>query len=229
MISTSAQVRAVRIPVGDGVLDADLARPSGAAGLVIFAHGSGSGRNSPRNQFVARALQAEGFATLLADLLTLEEEEVDRATAHLRFDIDLLGRRLLALMEWSRQERGLEELQIGLFGASTGAAAALVAAAARPDHVAAVVSRGGRPDLAGAALPRVAAPTLLLVGSLDTQVISLNRWAEERMRCAVSLEIIPGASHLFEEPGTLAQVATRAGHWFRTHLERPDDTVTRQS
>jgi dienelactone hydrolase len=223
-ISNSAHVRAVRIPIDDGVLDADLGLPADARGLVIFAHGSGSGRHSPRNQYVARALQAEGLATLLADLLTLEEEEVDRATAHLRFDIGLLSRRLIELVDWSREEDDLRGLTIGLFGASTGAAAALAAAAARPADVRAVVSRGGRPDMAGAVLPNVSAPTLLLVGSLDTQVISLNRWAEERMRCAVSLEVVPGASHLFEEPGTLAHVAARAGEWFRTHLGEPRDS-----
>jgi dienelactone hydrolase len=208
----------VRVPVGHGVLDADLVVPDHAVGLVIFAHGSGSGRHSPRNQFVARALQVEGLATLLADLLTMPEEAEDRFTAHLRFDINLLAGRLVRLIDWARQEPDLERLPIGLFGASTGAAAALVAAAARPNEIGAVVSRGGRPDLADAALPKVAAPTLLLVGSLDVEVIQLNRWAKERMRCTASLEIIAGASHLFEERGTLDQVAARAGDWFSAHL-----------
>jgi dienelactone hydrolase len=159
------------------------------------------------------------LATLLADLLTVEEETVDRVSAHLRFDIDLLGRRLMALIDWARRHPGLGSLRLGLFGASTGAAAALMAAAARPDDVAAVVSRGGRPDLAGAALPQVLAPTLLLVGSLDHEVIRLNEWAKIRMRCPVTLDIVPGASHLFEEPGTLEQVASRAGVWFVRHLK----------
>jgi dienelactone hydrolase len=208
----------VRIPVGRERLAADFVVPDSPAGLVVFAHGSGSGRHSPRNQAVARALQMRGLATLLADLLTSEEEAIDRVSAHLRFDIDLLGRRLIQLVDWARGQPDVGSLRIGLFGASTGAGAALVAAASRPHAVAAVVSRGGRPDLAAAALPRVIAPTLLLVGSLDTEVIQLNEWAKAQMCCPVTLDIIPGASHLFEEPGTLGQVASRAAAWFLTHL-----------
>jgi dienelactone hydrolase len=212
---------AVEIPAGRETVAADLAVPEGASGLVIFAHGSGSGRHSPRNQAVARSLQHRGLATLLADLLTPAEEAVDRVDAHLRFDIDFLGGRLVRLVDWARQRPDLGSRRFGLFGASTGAAAALVAAAERPRDVVAVVSRGGRPDLAGAALPRVIAPTLLIVGSLDTEVIALNEWAKERMRCAVTLDIVHGASHLFEEPGTLEQVATLAGDWFVRHLGTP--------
>jgi dienelactone hydrolase len=217
-MAATTTASAVTVPVGRTGLCGDLNQPASAIGLVIFAHGSGSGRHSPRNQAVARALQARGMATLLADLLTLEEEEVDRVTGHLRFDIELLGRRVVALVDWASGHPDLQPLRIGLFGASTGAAAALVAAAARPDAVGAVVSRGGRPDLAGEALPQVVAPTLLLVGGFDTDVIELNRWAQSRMRCPVSLDIVPGASHLFEEPGTLAQVAARAGGWFERYL-----------
>jgi dienelactone hydrolase len=217
-LSTSADVRAVRVPVELGTLEADLVLPRSPIGLVIFAHGSGSSRHSPRNQFVAGALQAEGMATLLADLLTLREEAVDHVTGHLRFDIPLLGRRVLRLLDWASTSEEVQRLPIGLFGASTGAAAALVAAAARPDAVSAVVSRGGRPDLAGSALKSVEAPTLLLVGGFDTDVIALNRAAEAEMQCPVSLEIVPGASHLFEEPGTLDRVAARAATWFTAHL-----------
>jgi dienelactone hydrolase len=202
-------------------LAGDLSVPAQPLGLVIFAHGSGSGRHSPRNQAVARALQQRGLATLLADLLSIEEESADRYSGHLRFDIDLLGRRVIALVDWARRQETLGALPLGVFGASTGAAAGLVAAAARPNDVAAVVSRGGRPDLAGPALYRVAAPTLLLVGSLDTEVIELNRRAKSQMHCLVSLTIIAGASHLFEERGTLEEVAARAGDWFLNHLAPP--------
>jgi dienelactone hydrolase len=209
----------MHVPVGQERLAADLSVPDLPRGIVIFAHGSGSGRHSPRNQAVARALQSRGLATLLADLLTIEEERIDSVDASLRFDIGLLGRRVVGLIDWVRQDPVLRPLGIGLFGASTGAAAALVAAAARPGDVSAVVSRGGRPDLAGAALSRVTAPTLLLVGSLDTQVIELNQWAKDRLRAPVSLSIVPGATHLFEEPGTLEEVASQAGAWFVVHLE----------
>jgi dienelactone hydrolase len=210
--------RSVQIAAGGATLAADLSAPDGFRGIVIFAHGSGSGRHSPRNRAVAQALRRRGLATLLADLLTRDEEAIDRVDASLRFDIDLLGRRVVALVDWVRGARDLPARPIGLFGASTGAAAALVAAAARPHDVSAVVSRGGRPDLAGAALSNVTAPTLLIVGGLDTQVIALNEQAKARMRGAVSLEIVPGASHLFEEPGTLDVVAARAGEWFVAHL-----------
>jgi dienelactone hydrolase len=211
-------VTKVRIAAGRDVLDADLSLPTSPQGLVIFAHGSGSGRHSPRNQFVARVLNTDGLATLLADLLTPAEETADRVSGHLRFNIPLLGQRLVVLIEWARQQPALRELPIALFGASTGAAAALVAAAARPGEIAAVVSRGGRPDLAGAALPHVTAPTLLIVGGADSEVIELNRWAKVRMRCPTSLEIVPGATHLFEEPGALEQVAKLAAGWFAQHL-----------
>jgi len=212
---------AVTIPVDRAHLSGDLVVPETVDGFVIFAHGSGSSRHSPRNRAVAQALQAHRLATLLADLLTAEEGLVDERTAGLRFDIDLLAERVAALVDWARSDAELRTYRVGLFGASTGAAAALVAAAERPRDVSAVVSRGGRPDLAGAALPRVEAPTLLIVGGLDTEVIRLNEQARSRMRCPVSLEIVPGASHLFEEPGTLAVVAARAGVWFSTHLAPP--------
>jgi dienelactone hydrolase len=209
---------AVEIPVGREQVAADLALPEHASGLVIFAHGSGSGRHSPRNQAVAHELQRRGLGTLLADLLTPAEEDADRVTGHLRFDIDFLAGRLVRLVDWARARPDLGSRRFGLFGASTGAAAALVAAAIRPHDIVTVVSRGGRPDLAGAALPQVIAPTLLLVGSLDTEVLELNRWAKHRMHGLVTLDIIHGASHLFEEPGTLDQVASRAGDWFVRYL-----------
>jgi dienelactone hydrolase len=215
----------VRIPVGTEWLHADLGCPPEARGVIVFAHGSGSSRRSPRNQFVARTLRERGLATLLADLLTEREDTIDRLTAHLRFDIPLLGHRLVALIDWVSARPELAGLPVGLFGASTGAAAALVAAAERPDAVAAVVSRGGRPDLAGSALPLVVAPTLLLVGSLDVSVIELNRDAMAHMHNDPVLSIIPGATHLFEEAGTLEQVAARAGDWFGLHL--PADAPTR--
>lgn len=199
-------------------LTADLVVPDPPRGVVIFAHGSGSGRHSPRNQSVARALNGRGLATLLADLLTREEGERDEVDASLRFDIALLGRRVVGLVDWVTRHDTLAGLPIGLFGASTGAAAALVAAAERPLAVRAVVSRGGRPDLAGQALGRVQAPALFLVGGLDREVLTLNEHAMARMHGPVSLEIISGATHLFEEPGTLDQVAARAGDWFSRHL-----------
>jgi len=223
----SFQLTPVRLPIDGAVLDADLGLPDSAHGVVVFAHGSGSSRYSPRNQFVAGQLRARGFGTLLADLLTAPEEAVDRRTARLRFDISLLGHRVVALVDWLRHRPGVSTLPVGLFGASTGAAAALVAAAERPDDVAAVVSRGGRPDLADDALPRVAAPTLLLVGGLDTTVIDMNRDAQRHMRNVVELEIVPGASHLFEEPGALELVAARAGEWFERYLVgRRDEAAT---
>jgi dienelactone hydrolase len=209
---------AVTIPIDGEHLSADLTIPASAIGLVIFAHGSGSGRHSPRNQFVARTLQERRLATLLADLLTMPEEREDQYTRRWRFDIPLLGRRVDALIDWARADARLASLFIGVFGASTGAAAALIAAADRPKFVRAVVSRGGRPDLAGPALPLVEAPTLMLVGGFDEPVIELNREAIAKMTCPVRLEIVPGATHLFEEPGTLEQVAGRAADWFAFHL-----------
>lgn len=190
----------------------------GAQGLVVFAHGSGSSRLSPRNQHVARALNRYGLSTLLFDLLTAEEDVVDRQTSEYRFDIPLLGRRLVEVTDWIFQQSDLQALNIGYFGSSTGAAAALIAAAQRPDVTKAVVSRGGRPDLADNALPRVQAPTLLIVGALDTVVIELNEKAKAQMHGTVKLEIIPGATHLFEEPGKLDEVTRLAGEWFKDYL-----------
>lgn len=210
--------REVEILTEPGPLHGTLAIPSGAAGIVLFAHGSGSSRLSPRNQQVAAGLQEAGLATLLFDLLTRREEAADRYSAHLRFDIGLLTRRLEAATEWALKESTTRDLAIGYFGASTGAAAALAAAAAYPETVRAVVSRGGRPDLAGDALERVVAPTLLIVGGDDAPVIGLNRYAMRRMTAPVQLEIIPGATHLFEEPGALEQVSSLAADWFRFHL-----------
>jgi putative phosphoribosyl transferase len=200
------------------VLEADLTVPHGVASLVIFAHGSGSSRFSSRNRAVARVLQHRGFATLLLDLLTREEEIVDERTAQYRFDIDRLGRRVVAATDWAAQRPDLQHLRIGYFGASTGAAAALIAAAERPERTGAVISRGGRPDLAGDALERVEAPSLLIVGGNDAPVIELNRAAMRRMRAPVQLEIVPGATHLFEEPGALERVAQLAADWCQRHL-----------
>ncbi len=210
----------VRIPADSVFLDGTLTIPAGARGVVLFAHGSGSGRFSPRNRAVARTLQEAGFTTLLMDLLTQQEETVDARTAQLRFDIDLLARRLVAATDWLTERPETRDLPVGYFGASTGAGAALLAAAARPDVVKAVVSRGGRPDLAAGALPEVRAPALLIVGSRDTPVIGLNEAAQRRMRTETRLAIVPGATHLFEEPGTLEEVARLAADWFRTYLIR---------
>jgi dienelactone hydrolase len=210
----------VRIAAGPVSLAGDLVLPARADGLVLFAHGSGSSRKSPRNRYVAGVLQEAGFATLLMDLLTLDEEHAERAGARRRFDIDLLAGRLTGATDWVTAHPDTSGLPIGYFGASTGAAAALVAAAQRPGSIQAVVSRGGRPDLAGAALPRVTAPTLLIVGSLDDVVIDLNRAALARLTVDARLEIVPGATHLFEEPGTLEEVARLARDWFRRHLRR---------
>ena len=200
----------VRIPAGNVTLDGDLSIPPLPRGIVCFAHGSGSSRHSSRNRYVAGVLLTGGLATLLMDLLTPDEEMVDRRTAHLRFDIELLAHRLVAAADWLGTQPNTRSLPLGFFGASTGGGAALVGAAERPGRVAAVVSRGGRPDLAGEALPRVVAPTLLIVGGDDDVVIDLNRKAMARMRAPVQLEIVPGASHLFEEPGTLERVAELA-------------------
>lgn len=211
-------MKSVRVPIGDQWLDGDLAIPGNPQGLVVFAHGSGSSRHSPRNQFVARTLQQRNLATLLIDLLIADEEAIDSRTGHLRFDIEMLADRLVAIVEWLRTQRETSALPIGLFGASTGGGAALMAAAAQPGQVGAVVSRGGRPDLAGSALPHVNAPTLLIVGGHDTPVIRMNRDAMAQMSGEVALEIVPGATHLFEEPGTLERVATLAGDWFARWL-----------
>jgi dienelactone hydrolase len=208
----------VRIDIGHARLDGDLIVPEKARGIVVFAHGSGSSRHSPRNRFVAQRLSALGFATLLIDLLTPDEEAIDRRTGHLRFDIDLLARRLVTILEWLRSRPDVGQLPAGLFGASTGGGAALVAAAHKPNLVAAVVSRGGRPDLAGPSLARVTAPTLLIVGGHDEQVIELNTQAMARMPGTTSLHVVPGATHLFEEPGALDTVASAAGAWFERYL-----------
>jgi putative phosphoribosyl transferase len=212
------QAHAVRIAAGRASLDGDLTLPPGARGFVLFAHGSGSSRHSSRNRYVAQELRRSGLGTLLMDLLTAEEEAVDARTAQLRFDIALLAERLGAATDWLRADPRTSRLPVGYFGASTGGGAALVAAAERPAEVAAVVSRGGRPDLAGAALPKVQAPTLLIVGGRDEPVIEMNREALARLCCEKRLEIVPGATHLFEELGALEEVARLAGAWFARHL-----------
>ena len=210
--------REVSIPVGRATLCADLGVPPDARGLVLFAHGSGSSRKSPRNRSVAAVLQKEHFATLLLDLLTLDEERVDAETRHLRFDIPFLAERLVAATVWARQDPRIRFLPIGYFGASTGSAAALVAAAQLGQAVHAIVSRGGRPDLAGQALDEVWAPTLLIVGGYDESVLDLNRDALARLRGVKALRIVPHAGHLFEEPGAMAQVIQLASAWFDQHL-----------
>ena len=210
----------VQIPAGRAVLLGNLTIPENAVALVLFAHGSGSSRLSPRNQFVARTINRAGFGTLLFDLLTPEEEALDIYTREHRFNIGLLTERLVHATKWARQQEETRDLRIGYFGSSTGGAAALVAAAELPQDVAAVVSRGGRPDLADDALPKVQAPTLLIVGGNDDIVIELNEMARDQIRCEVKLEIIPYATHLFEEPGALEQVAKLASDWFSLHLTR---------
>jgi len=208
----------VRIQAGRAVLSGNLHIPEGAGALVLFAHGSGSSRQSPRNQFVARTLNEAGLATLLFDLLTQEEEALDIRTREHRFNIRLLAERLVDATKWAKQQGQTRNLHIGYFGSSTGGAAALVAAIDVPQDVGAVVSRGGRPDLAGEALSKVQAPTLLIVGSNDDIVIELNEQARDKMCCEVKLEIIPGATHLFEESGALEKVAKLASDWFIAHL-----------
>jgi putative phosphoribosyl transferase len=208
----------VQIHAGRAVLSGNLNIPENANALLLFAHGSGSSRHSPRNQFVARTLNESGLATLLFDLLTREEEAIDTQTRELRFNIHLLAERLVHATKWAKQQEETRNLRIGYFGSSTGGAAALVAAVDIPQDIGAVVSRGGRPDLAGEALPKVKAPTLLIVGGNDDIVIELNEQARDRMRCEVKLEIVPGATHLFEEPGALAKVAKLASDWFIAHL-----------
>ncbi len=215
--------RGVLIPAGDVRLEGDLRVPDGARGVVLFAHGSGSGRRSPRNCVVAKRLNEVGLATLLIDLLTVREETIDAPTGHLRFDIPFLARRLGYASDWMANESDTSELKLGYFGASTGAGAALMAAADRPEQVGAVVSRGGRPDLAGAALGRVTAPTLLIVGGDDEPVIELNERALRHLRCVKQLEIVPNATHLFEEPGALEEVAQLASAWFARHIGRPEE------
>lgn len=215
-----AEMREVTIPVAKGGLPADVVFPDEPNGVVLFAHGSGSSRHSPRNVAVARTLNDRSLATVLVDLLTPEEDAIDARTAELRFDIPMLADRLAEIVDWMGSDSTLRPLPVGLFGASTGAAAALVAAAERPDRVRAVVSRGGRPDLAGASLSAVRAPTLLLVGGLDEQVIALNEQAQAQLGDIAELRIVQGATHLFEEPGTLEQVADEAASWFSRQLTR---------
>ena len=221
----TATSEAIRIELGSVSLEGDLHLPAAAAGLVIFAHGSGSSRFSRRNRAVAKVLEHAGFGTILIDLLTRDEEARDERTAEYRFDIPLLGDRMIGATDWVQRRADLRHLPIASFGASTGAAAALIAAAARPSLIRAVISRGGRPDLAESALPHVQAPTLLIVGGDDTPVIEMNRAAMRKMRAPVALEIVPGATHLFEEPGTLEQVATLAAEWCRRHLAAPLNTA----
>ena len=211
------QSRAVTVPAGTRRLEGLLTIPAGATAVIAFAHGSGSGRLSPRNQFVARVLQEAGMATLLLDLL----EDVEADDRRKVFDIELLAQRLRAAADWLAAQADTQALRLGYFGASTGAGAALVAAARQPELVGAVVSRGGRPDLAGADLARVRAPTLLIVGGRDEDVLELNRQALERLRCEKQLVVVPGATHLFPEPGTLEHVASLAAGWFQRYLDPP--------
>ncbi len=212
------QAEPVRLEAAGVILEGDLGVPANASGIVLFAHGSGSSRFSPRNRQVARALNDSGLATLLIDLLTAQEEAVDMYTRHLRFNIGLLAERLIGAVDWLGAYQSAGQLPIGIFGASTGAAAALVAAAERPEEVRAVVSRGGRPDLAQLVLERVRAPTLLIVGGDDKVVLDLNREAYAQLRSEKKLEIVPGATHLFEEPGAMEQVARLATEWFKRFL-----------
>jgi dienelactone hydrolase len=200
------------------MLEGELSVPVGARGVVLFAHGSGSSRHSPRNQFVARTIREAGVGTLLFDLLTQAEEAVDVSTRHLRFDIGLLAERLVDATNWIKREPDTWHLRVGYFGSSTGGGAALVAAASVGEEIGAVVSRGGRPDLAGDALPKVKSPTLLIVGELDLQVIRMNEEAYRQLHCEKELRIVPGATHLFEESGTLEEVAHLAAEWFQRHL-----------
>jgi putative phosphoribosyl transferase len=217
-VGAKTEDRLIQIRVGRVALEGNLSLPERAGGVVLFAHGSGSSRHSPRNRHVARMLNRANLATLLVDLLTPEEEALDVRTAHLRFDIGLLAGRLIGATDWLTQHPDTRHLRVGYFGASTGAGAALVAAAERPDIVSAVVSRGGRPDLAGPALAHVRAPTLLIVGEYDLQVIQLNRVAFAQLHCEKQLVIVPGATHLFEEQGTLDEVARLAREWFERYL-----------
>jgi putative phosphoribosyl transferase len=214
----------VQIQAGRAILPGNLTIPENAVGLVLFAHGSGSSRHSPRNQFVARTLHDAGLATLLFDLLTPEEEATDIRTREHRFNIALLAKRLVHGRTWAKQQEQTRDLRVGYFGSSTGGGAALVAAAEIPQDVGAIVARGARPDLAGDALPKIQAPTLLIVGGNDDVVIELNEMARDRMRCEVKLEIVPGATHLFEEPGALEKVAKLASDWFASHMGSGGDS-----
>ncbi|MDB4939510.1 MAG: dienelactone hydrolase [Labilithrix sp.] len=214
----------VRVDTPGASLEGQLAMPAEPRGVVLFAHGSGSSRHSPRNKFVAQALREDvSVGTLLIDLLSAAEDAIDARTARLRFDIGFLASRLISICDWLATDRRTHNMPLGLFGASTGAAAALIAGAERPDDVAAIVSRGGRPDLAGAAVARVRAPTLLIVGGDDVPVLDLNRQAMQRMKTVCELTVIPNAGHLFEEPGKLLEVSRRASAWFNQHLPGLDD------
>lgn len=219
------EVRSVLVSTDSVKLHGDLTIPKNAEGIVLFAHGSGSSRHSPRNKYVAQVLQKAGLATLLIDLLTEEEEKVDDYTAHLRFDIGLLAKRLAGATNWATKNPDTNNLIMGYFGASTGAAAALVASVDCPDIIKAIVSRGGRPDLAGSMLPRVKAPTLLIVGGNDSQVIEMNEEALNLLKIEKKLVIVPGATHLFEEPGTLEEVARLAADWFVNHLTKTKNKI----
>jgi putative phosphoribosyl transferase len=223
---TLAQSKIAQIPSGRVALEGELSVPADAEGIVLFAHGSGSSRHSPRNQFVASTIRDARVGTLLFDLLTREEERIDIHTGHLRFDIGLLAERLIDATTWLQEMPDTADLKMGYFGSSTGAAAALVAAANLGDEISAVVSRGGRPDLAGKALLLVTAPTLLIVGGFDHSVIEINEEALAMLRCEKELKIVPGATHLFEEPGALEQVAQLAADWFRRYL-RPATAAAR--
>jgi dienelactone hydrolase len=207
-----------QLDLDDVELTADVRLPAGASALVVFVHGSGSGRSSPRNRYVAESLAERGLGSLLFDLLTVSEQRLDNLTGELRFNIPLLAKRLVRVIDWIGHDSALRSLRIGLFGASTGAAAALLAAVERADTVHAVVSRGGRTDLAGPALSQVRAPTLQIVGAQDPLVVRLNRQSSQALRCVQRLDIVPGATHLFEEPGALEEVARLAGDWFAEHL-----------
>lgn len=218
MRKSKTNMKEIRIAADLAILEGQLSIPEEAQGIVVFAHGSGSGRFSPRNRFVAQGLLQGGLATLLLDLLTLEEERADARTAQYRFDTGLLAKRVVGTTDWLLRQSETRDLRIGYFGSSTGAAAALIAAAERPDFVSAVVSRGGRPDLAMNFLARVKAPTLLIVGGKDTPVITFNKDALTRIRAEKKLEIVPDASHLFEEPGALEKVVRLARNWFQQHL-----------
>jgi pimeloyl-ACP methyl ester carboxylesterase len=219
-MASNVHEKPVHVKIGKIVLEGNLAIPTGSEGIVLFAHGSGSSRHSPRNQYVAGVLQQAGLSTLLIDLLTVAEERVDAYTMHLRFDIGLLAQRLSGATNWLADNEETRHLNVGYFGASTGAAAALVSATKHPDMIRAVVSRGGRPDLAGPSLPHVKAPTLLIVGGDDSPVIELNEQAREQMRTECKIVIVPGATHLFEEPGKLEEVAKLATDWFAKHLTK---------
>lgn len=219
-MASNMHEKLVHVKIGKRVLEGNLAVPEGSEGIVLFAHGSGSSRHSPRNQYVAGVLQEAGLSTLLIDLLTVAEERVDAYTMQIRFDIGLLAQRLVGATDWLVNNQETRHLSIGYFGASTGAAAALVAAAKHPDAVRAIVSRGGRPDLAGPSLPQVKAPTLLIVGGDDAPVIDLNEEAREQMRTECKIMIVPGATHLFEEQGKLEEVAKLATDWFTKYLTK---------